>query len=102
MPAVKSRNVRTSDRKKRPVTRRVDPSIVKKGKAKATAKATAKKRPAKKAPAKATAPSKMGERIVRLRDKQGKDWATVIETVGLSGSQVRRLYRANGGKGRRA
>lgn len=102
MAAVKSRTARVSDGKKRPVTKRVDPSI-KKGRKKPAAKkaAPARKRGAT-AAKKPAATNKTAERIVRLRDKQGKAWAEIIETVDLSGSQVRRLYRAAGGKGRRS
>lgn len=86
MPAVKSRSRKPAAKK----------SAVKKP---APRKRGAAKKPAAKKPA---ATNKTAERIVRLRDKQGKAWAEIIETVDLSGSQVRRLYRAAGGKGRRS
>lgn len=87
---------RTSGPKGKVTTRRVKPAPRKRGSAKPAPKASKRTR------GQTTDSAKIGKRIVTLRDKNRKPWSEVIETVGLSGSQVRRLYRANGGKGKRS
>lgn len=94
MATTMKRKPRTSGPKSKVTKRTVKPAPRKRGKA--APKPAARKR------GQTTDSAKVGKKIVSLRDRQGKAWADVIDAVGLSGSQVRRLYRANGGKGKRS
>lgn len=96
MATTMKRKPRTSGPKSKVTKRTVKPAPRKRGKVAASKKPAARKR------GQTTDSAKVGKKIVSLRDRQGKAWADVIDAVGLSGSQVRRLYRANGGKGKRS